>query len=108
MTDAIYTVFTVVGILSFIGIIAVAAGSGYYMGKMHERQRISGNFRLVNKAVWGVGETGMLVNLTQKRLVVLPGDKHPESVSVVFTDSTIVLKPSSVADSSGFLQESIT
>lgn len=109
MSDAVASVMITVGVLSFVGTISVSAFAGWYLGKTNERQRIRSNYRLVNKAVWGHNETGMLVNLTQKRLIVLPGDPHPESVTVVFNDSTLVLKPSSVADSSGFLpEESVT
>jgi hypothetical protein len=105
MSDALSTVMIVVGILSFAGSVSVAAIAGWFVGKNNERHRIRSNYRLVTKSVWGQGETGMLVNMSQKRLVVLPGDPHPESVTVVFPDSTLVLKPSSVADSSGFLPE---
>jgi hypothetical protein len=105
MSEALNTVMIVVGILSFFGSVGVSAAIGWYIGKSNERQRIRANYRLVTKSVWGHSETGMLVNLSQKRLIVLPGDTHPESVTVVFPDSTLVLKPSSVADSSGFLPE---
>lgn len=104
-SDALTSVMITVGVLSFIGTISASAVAGFYFGKTSERQRIRTSYRLVNKAVWGLNETGMLVNISQKRLVVLPDDPHPESVTVVFKDSTLVLKPSSVADSSGFLPE---
>lgn len=104
-SDALTSVMITVGVLSFIGTISASAAAGFYLGKINERQRIRNGFRLVNKAVWGLNETGMLVNISQKRLVVLPDDPHPESVTIVFKDSTLVLKPSSVADSSGFLPE---
>lgn len=103
--DALTTVMITIGILSFIGTIGASAAAGWFLGKTGERQRIRSSYRLVNKAVWGLGETGMLVNISQKRLVVLPDDPHPESVTIVFKDSTLVLKPSSVADSSGLLPE---
>ena len=104
-SDALTSVMITVGVLSFIGTISASAAAGWYLGKTSERQRIRTNYRLVNKAVWGLGEHGMLVNVSQKRLIVLPDDTHPESVTIVFKDSTLVLKPSSVADSSGFLPE---
>ena len=105
MSDALTTIMVVVGILSFAGSVGISAVAGWYIGKNNERHRIRANYRLVTKSVWGHSETGMLINLSQKRLIVLPGDAHPESVTVVFPDSTLVLKPSSVADSSGFLPE---
>ena len=105
MNDSAVMIFVVIGVMSFLGSITAAVGAGYYLGKSHERQRIRGSYRLVHKAVWNVNETAMIVNLSQKRLIVLPGEKHPDSVSVVFADSTVVLKPSAVADASGILPE---
>lgn len=107
MNDMLTTLFVSIGILSFIGCISVASAAGWYFGKTTERNLVRSNYRLVSKQAWPVGDSGLVVNLAQKRLIVMPGETHPEMVTIAFPDNTVVLKPSAVAEAGVLSEESV-
>lgn len=93
MNDVMTTVFVTIGIASFIGVVAMSAGIAFVFGRNIERGNIRAHYRLVSKTVWALGEQGMVLNLTKKKLVVPPGEIPPEQVTIVFPDHSVVLAP---------------